>query len=243
MDSTEQEKIVHRADSRGLAFHGWLTSRHTFSFAGYHNPDRLHFGALKVINDDLVVGGRGFGAHPHDNIEIITIPLAGSLVHEDNTGQHVVIQPNDIQIMSAGKGITHSETNGSKTEEVKFLQIWILPQERNIAPRYEKKSFNPANRQDKFQVVVSPDENAESLWINQDAYLSWGNFAANNTFTYDLKKPGNGIYILVLEGEVEIAAETLSRRDALGLTNTERVELKTRQPTELLVLEVPMNIK
>lgn len=233
--------IVHKADSRGFADHGWLRSRHTFSFAGYYNPDRVHFGALRVLNDDIVAGGKGFGTHPHDNMEIVSIPLYGDLEHKDSTGTGEVIRTGDVQIMSAGSGLRHSEFNHSKEEEVHFLQVWVFPKERDITPRYDQKSFNVEDRMNKFQTVVSPqDDNA--LWINQDAHFSLANIDAGGTLTYEVKRPGNGVYFLVLNGDMEIADETLDTRDAVGVTDANEVIVKARSYAEVLAIEVPMEM-
>lgn len=243
MKATETNKIIHRADTRGLASHGWLTSRHTFSFAGYHDSDRMHFGVLRVLNDDIVAGGMGFGAHPHENMEIISIPLSGALEHRDSTGRHEVIRTNDVQIMSAGKGITHSEYNHSSTEAVNFLQIWIFPKNRNIIPRYEQKTFDPAERRNRFQLVVSPDRQQGSIWINQDAYLSLADLEQGAELNYVPHKQGNGLYVLVLSGEIEVDAERLFTRDAIGLSNPEKVLFKAYQPSKVLLLDIPMELQ
>jgi redox-sensitive bicupin YhaK (pirin superfamily) len=234
--------VVHKSDSRGSADHGWLRSRHTFSFAGYHNPDRVHFGALRVLNDDTVSGGNGFGTHPHDNMEIISIPLFGDLEHKDSTGTGEVIKTGDVQIMSAGSGLRHSEFNHSKEEEVQFLQIWVFPKERDITPRYEQKTFDPEDRMNKFQTVVSP-EGADALWINQDAYFSLANLDAGMELSYEVKKPGNGVYFFVLNGEINIADQSLDLRDAVGVTDTSEIHLKARSYAEVLAIEVPMELK
>lgn len=234
--------VVHKSDSRGSADHGWLRSRHTFSFAGYHNPDRVHFGALRVLNDDTVTGGKGFGTHPHDNMEIISIPLFGDLEHKDSTGTGEVIKTGDVQIMSAGSGLRHSEFNHSKEEEVQFLQIWVFPKERDITPRYEQKTFDPEDRMNKFQTVVSP-EGADALWINQDAYFSLANLDAGMELSYEVKKPGNGVYFFVLNGEINIADQSLDLRDAVGVTDTSEIHLKARSYAEVLAIEVPMELK
>ncbi len=234
--------VVHKSDSRGSADHGWLRSRHTFSFAGYHNPDRVHFGALRVLNDDTVTGGKGFGTHPHDNMEIISIPLFGDLEHKDSTGTGEVIKTGDVQIMSAGSGLRHSEFNHSKEEEVQFLQIWVFPKERDITPRYEQKTFDPEDRMNKFQTVVSP-EGADALWINQDAYFSLANLDAGMELSYEVKKPGNGVYFFVLNGEINIADQSLELRDAVGVTDTSEIHLKARSYAEVLAIEVPMELK
>jgi len=234
--------VVHKSDSRGSADHGWLRSRHTFSFAGYHNPDRVHFGALRVLNDDTVTGGKGFGTHPHDNMEIVSIPLFGDLEHKDSTGTGEVIKTGDVQIMSAGSGLRHSEFNHSKEEEVQFLQIWVFPKERDITPRYEQKTFDPEDRMNRFQTVVSPEE-ADALWINQDAYFSLANLDAGMPLDYEVKKPGNGVYFFVLTGDVEIANERLDTRDAIGVTDADAVPVKAKSYAEVLAIEVPMDLK
>lgn len=233
--------IVHKADSRGSADHGWLKSRHTFSFAGYYNPERMHFGILRVLNDDQVAGGMGFGTHPHENMEIVSIPLQGDLEHKDSTGRHKIIKQGDVQIMSAGTGIQHSEYNHSKDEEVHFLQIWVFPKEKDIEPRYEQKTYEPENRMNKFQTVVSP-EGGDALWINQDAYFSMANLDAGTRLNYKVNKPGNGVYLFVLNGDLEAADQSLSTRDAVGVSETESFELKAKSYAEVLAIEVPMQI-
>ncbi len=209
-------KIIHKADSRGYADHGWLQSFHSFSFANYHNPEKVRFGLLRVLNDDIVAPGMGFGTHPHDNMEIVTIPLKGELAHQDSTGNKEVIKAGEVQIMSAGSGLTHSEFNNSKKEFVNLFQIWVFPKEKNITPRYDQKIFDPEERKNKFQIVVSPDEKDGALWINQDAYFTLGNFDEGNSVKYEIKKNGNGVYIMITEGSAEIDGEVLSRRDAIG---------------------------
>lgn len=231
--------VVHKSESRGLANHGWLNSRHSFSFAGYHDPERIHFGALRVLNDDQVAAGKGFGTHPHDNMEIVSIPLYGDLAHKDSTGTEEVIKSGDVQIMSAGSGLRHSEYNHSKEEEVQFLQIWIFPKERNITPRYEQKTFSVEDRMNKFQTVVSP-EHSHAVWINQDAFFSMANLDAGTRLAYDLKKPGNGVYFFVLNGDINIANEKLDTRDAVGVTDSESIEIKASSYAEILAIEVPM---
>ncbi|OEK07227.1 pirin family protein [Roseivirga misakiensis] len=231
--------IVHKAESRGFADHGWLRSRHTFSFAGYHNPERVHFGALRVLNDDQVAAGKGFGTHPHDNMEIVSIPLYGDLAHKDSTGNEKVIKSGDVQIMSAGSGLRHSEYNHSQEDEVQFLQIWVFPKERDIEPRYEQKTFSAEDRVNKFQTVVSPEETS-AVWINQDAFFSLANLDAGTELTYEVKKPGNGVYFFVLNGELSIAGEKLDTRDAVGVSDTESAHLKASSYAEVLAIEVPM---
>lgn len=231
--------VVHTADSRGYANHGWLKSRHTFSFAGYYDPERVHFGALRVLNDDEVAAGQGFGTHPHDNMEIVSIPLFGDLEHKDSTGRHKVIKQGDVQIMSAGTGIQHSEYNHNADQDVHFLQIWVFPKERGIEPRYEQKSYSAEDRMNKWQTVVSP-EGGETLWINQDAYFSLANLDAGETLTYKTNKAGNGVYLFVLNGEVTAAGEKLDTRDAVGVSETDSFEVKAGSYAEVLAIEVPM---
>ncbi|GAB3537353.1 pirin family protein [Pontibacter brevis] len=234
------KKVIHKADTRGHANHGWLNSYHSFSFANYYNPERMGFGLLRVLNDDEVAPGRGFGAHPHNNMEIISIPLSGTLAHQDSTGNSKTIQTNEVQIMSAGTGLMHSEFNHSETEPVKFLQIWVFPKEEDIEPRYEQKSFKPEDRQNKLQTVVSPEQNNNAVWINQDAWFTLGTLKPGFAETYRLHQPDNGVYAFVLEGEVEIDGEKLSRRDGMGISETDAVNIKASSDAELLLMEVPM---
>jgi hypothetical protein len=231
---------VHKAASRGNADHGWLNSYHTFSFANYHNPERMRFGLLRVLNDDIVQPGEGFGTHPHDNMEIISIPLKGALAHKDSTGNEHVINTGDVQIMSAGSGLYHSEYNASKKDPVNFLQIWVFPKERDIEPRYDQKTYNKDERINKFQLVVSPEKSENMLWINQDAYFSMANLSKAGNVKYSINSKGNGIYLLVLEGSVTISGEKLDKRDAIGIEDAVEVEVYAHEDTELLVIEVPM---
>ena len=234
--------MIHKADTRGHANHGWLDSHHTFSFASYHDPSRVNFGVLRVLNDDNVKGGMGFGQHPHDNMEIISIPLKGSLEHGDNTGGHGIIKSGEVQIMSAGSGIAHSEKNASKTEAVNFLQIWVFPKEKNITPRYDQKEFKSSERINKLQTVISPEkENISSLWINQDAWFHLGNLKKGFTIDYALKKNGNGVYAFIIEGEVTINGQKLNKRDGLGVWETDKISISADTDTEVLLMEVPMN--
>lgn len=232
--------VLHQADTRGHANHGWLDSYHTFSFAGYHDPSRIHFGALRVLNDDVVKGGTGFGQHPHDNMEIISIPLRGALEHGDNTGGHGIIESGEVQIMSAGSGILHSEKNASKTEDVNFLQIWVFPKERNIQPRYDQKLFSASDRQNKFQTVVSPEKNNGALWINQDAWFSLGKLVAGVSTEYTIHKSGNGVYAFIIEGDVAIGDQKLNKRDGFGVWDVEKIVITAKQDAEVLLIEVPM---
>lgn len=234
--------ILHKANTRGHANHGWLDSYHTFSFAGYHDPTRIHFGALRVLNDDVVKGGAGFGQHPHDNMEIISIPLRGALEHGDNTGGHGIIKSGEVQIMSAGSGIAHSEKNASKTEDVNFLQIWVFPKEKNIQPRYDQKLFPASDRINKFQTVVSPEKSSGALWINQNAWFSLGKFDKTATIEYTLNKQGNGVYAFVIEGDVTINDQKLNKRDGFGVWDVEKISIVSDSQSEVLLMEVPMNL-
>jgi hypothetical protein len=233
-------KTIHRANSRGVADHGWLKSQHTFSFASYHNPQRMGFGTLRVINDDVVAPSGGFGTHGHDNMEIISVPLSGGLRHKDSMGNTHVIKHGEIQIMSAGTGLTHSEYNDSSTEPVNFLQIWVMPKQRDIPPRYGQHSYDPSKQQDAFQLLIAPASEHAPLWINQDAYFSLGNFAAGTSGEYRRHRDQNGMYVFVIEGEIEIDGETLGKRDAIGLNQIASVTLRATQASQLLVMEVPM---
>lgn len=231
--------IKHQANSRGQADFGWLHSRHTFSFGRYYDPSRINFGALRVLNDDIVQGGMGFGAHPHDNMEIVSIPLQGDLEHKDSTGNTEVIRTGDVQIMSAGTGITHSEYNHSKTEAVNFLQIWVLPKQRDITPRYQQITFDPSGRKNQFQTVVAPDDQ-QALWINQDAWFSLADLTASKGLTYHTHQQGNGIYTFVIDGEVKVNEAKLEARDALGVTSLDAITITATSDSQLLVIEVPM---
>ena len=231
---------IHRADSRGVAEHGWLHSRHTFSFASYYDANRMGFGKLRVINDDIVDGGAGFGTHPHDNMEIISIPLYGSLRHQDSMGNQHIINAGDVQIMSAGTGLTHSEYNGSETDPVNFLQIWVYPKFRNIKPRYDQVTLDPQQQKNQFAVVVSPDEQDGAVTINQDTWFSMGEFEANTTTSYQPKQAGNGVYLFIIEGEVSVENETLKKRDAIAIPTSNAVNIKVNKPGKLLAIEVPI---
>lgn len=227
---------------RGHANHGWLNSYHTFSFGGYHNPNKMNFGALRVLNDDTVNGGKGFSKHPHDNMEIVSIPLEGGLEHQDSMGNKTLIKKGEVQIMSAGTGVFHSEKNESGKAPVKFLQIWVFPAKKNIEPRYDQKIFNLAARKNKFQTVVSPlGTTDEGVKINKNAWFSLVDLENENTQTYNLKDKNNGVYVFVLEGEVEIDGQKLIKRDGLGITETELVTIKSSQDTEVLLMEIPMS--
>ena len=231
------EKIIHPATSRGHANHGWLDAHHTFSFAGYYDPKRMHFGVLRVLNDDRVAPGMGFGMHPHDNMEIISIVLEGALKHKDNMGNEGVIRPGDVQVMSAGTGVVHSEFNPSKDETVNLLQIWVFPNERGVQPRYDQKHFDAT--QNGLKTVVAPDGKDGALWIHQDAWFSMGQLDAGNTLSYTSHKAGNGSYIFVINGEIEVDGQPVSARDGLGLTNFETVSIKATGDAQFLIMDVP----
>lgn len=233
--------VLHKADSRGHADHGWLKSYHTFSFANYTNPERMHFGVLRVLNDDTVRAGRGFGTHPHDNMEIISIPLEGDLEHKDSMGNVTVIKNGDIQIMSAGTGITHSEYNKNRDKQVKFLQIWIFPNQKNVRPRYDQISLNPADRQNRLQQILSPNANDEGVYIHQNAWFHLGSFDKDVKAHYALKDSRNGVYAFVIKGDFTVGGHQISQRDGLGMWDLNGVDLVSNTAgSELLLMEVPM---
>jgi redox-sensitive bicupin YhaK (pirin superfamily) len=232
--------ITHPSESRGLANHGWLKSRHTFSFADYYNPERMGFGALRVINDDSVDAGMGFGTHPHRDMEIISIPLEGALEHKDSVGNSTVIRKGEVQIMSAGTGIAHSEKNASNTEAVKFLQIWVLPKKMGITPRYEQKVFSPEDRKNKIATVVSPDGRNGSVTINQNAFFSLVDLNQGKHVTYERQASGNGVYVFVLKGEVEIDGAKLETRDGVGIADFEAIKISASKDSDILLMEVPV---
>ncbi len=236
--------VLHKAGERGHANHGWLDAHHSFSFANYHNPEKVHFGVLRVLNDDVVAGGMGFGTHPHDNMEIVTIPLEGELAHKDSMGNGAVIRHNEVQAMSAGTGITHSERNPNADERVNLLQIWIFPKIRNIKPRYDQQIFDPKDRINKFQQIVSPIGDIHSgVQINQDAWFQLGDFARGAEATYQLQKKGNGAYIFMIKGVATVNGKLLNKRDALGVWDVDHVALKADEDAEILLLDVPMEVK
>ncbi|MCW3087532.1 MAG: pirin family protein [Sediminibacterium sp.] len=231
--------ILHTANSRGHANFGWLDSYHTFSFGNYHNPERVHFGALRVLNDDTVAAGMGFSKHPHDNMEIVSIPLSGDLHHKDSTGRDEIIRQDDVQIMSAGSGIAHSETNANADKPVKFLQLWIMPKEKNIEPRYEQKTFHPADRQNQVLTVAAPDDE-KAVFINQDAWLSLAKLSKDKLTAYQLHKEGNGVYAFILTGNVVINDQPLGARDGFGAWETGGIDIQATDDAEILLIEVPM---
>jgi len=234
--------LLHKAESRGHANHGWLNSHHTFSFANYYNPERMHFGVLRVLNDDRVAPGKGFGTHPHDNMEIISIPLEGDLEHKDSIGNTAVIREGDVQIMSAGTGVFHSEYNKNTDKEVKFLQIWVFPNKKNLEPRYDQISLREIEKDNAFYQVLSPNKDDQGVWINQNAWFHLGKFEAGKSETYKLKSEGNGVYAFILDGEVEIGNQKLGKRDGFGIWDTDEIEVKSISDSRVLLMEVPMNI-
>ncbi len=234
--------VIHKSETRGKANHGWLNSHHTFSFANYHNPERMNFGVLRVLNDDVVKQGMGFGTHPHDNMEIISIPLEGDLEHKDSMGNTAVIKEGDVQAMSAGSGITHSEKNKNSDKDVKFLQIWVFPKQKNITPRYDQISIKEIEKENKFYQIVSPNTDDQGVSINQDAWFHLGKFTKDTVEYYKIKQGGNGVYVFILEGEVEINGQKLFKRDGMGVWDTEKIEVKASKNARVLLMDVPMSL-
>lgn len=232
--------IIHQAATRGHADHGWLKSHHTFSFADYYNPDRMSFGALRVINDDFIEGAMGFGMHPHRDMEIITIPLEGALAHKDSIGTSSVIKKGEVQIMSAGTGIRHSEFNANQNDPVKLLQIWVMPEKMSVRPRYEQKEFSADARQNQLQLIVSPDGREGSVSINQKAFFSLSELDEDREITYQKKSEGNGIYIFLVKGKIEVNGEVLNVRDGLGIEAFEKLAIHSLEKSEILLMEVPV---
>ena len=235
------KSILFKATDRGTADYGWLKPNYYFSFAQYHDNTKVHFGLLRVLNDDFIAGGGAFSTHPHDNMEIVTIPFTGALKHKDSTGGEGVIQAGDIQIMSAGTGVQHSEANASATEPVTLFQIWVFPKERNIKPRYGQKTFDVTERANKWQTVVSPIDADNALWINQDARFSLTNLQAGAALDYSNSFKNNGVFLVVINGSVEVNGQPLNKRDALGISETEHFTVKASEDAELLAIEIPMN--
>jgi len=235
--------ILHKAESRGFADHGWLKARHTFSFANYYNPERIHFGVLRVLNDDTIGAGEGFGTHPHDNMEIITIPLKGDLEHRDSMGNASVIRHGEVQVMSAGTGITHSEFNHNKNEELSLLQIWVFPDKKDVEPRYGQITLNSNDRKNKFQQIVSPDPDDEGLWIHQQAWFYLADLDNNFISEYRLNKKDNGVYFFLISGEIIINEVKLNKRDGIGVWDTDNIKIETKEVSELLIMEIPLKNK
>lgn len=232
---------VYKAESRGKADYGWLKANYSFSFANYYNPERIHFGALRVLNDDVIAPSGGFDTHPHDNMEIITIPLSGRLAHKDSMGHTSYIESGDIQVMSAGKGVFHSEFNGSDSEPLNLFQIWLFPNVKNVEPRYQQIALNSLEKQNELYQILSPNKDDQGVWIYQDAWFHMGQLSAGWKDTYQLKKAGNGLYLMVIDGHVQVAAQTLSKRDAISVTDSPETEIEALTDSRILLMEIPMN--
>ena len=235
------KKIFHPASSRGAADHGWLQAKHSFSFANYYDSERVQFGALRVLNDDIIAPGMGFGTHPHDNMEIITIPLDGTLEHKDSMDNIGVIETDEIQVMSAGSGVYHSEYNKNKDQSVSLLQIWVFPNKKNVTPRYDQKNIKDLKKVNSFYPIVTPNQNGPGMWIHQDAWFHLGEFDKETRINYNINKKGNGVYAFLIEGSVQIDGESLEKRDALGIWDTEKFELLANPNSRILLIEVPLN--
>jgi redox-sensitive bicupin YhaK (pirin superfamily) len=234
------KKIYHSSSSRGEANHGWLHAKHSFSFANYFNPDRVQFGVLRVLNDDIIAPGMGFGSHPHDNMEIITIPLEGALEHKDSMDNVGVIEADEIQVMSAGTGVYHSEYNKNKDQSVNLLQLWVFPHTQNVSPRYGQKSIKELKTPNAFYPIVTPNPDGPAMWIHQDAWFHLGEFDKETKVEYSVHKNGNGVYAFVIDGEGNIAGQDLSKRDALGIWDTQSFSISAKKDSRILLLEVPM---
>ncbi|WP_371742314.1 pirin family protein [Flavobacterium sp. 7E] len=238
-----ENTVLHLANTRGTANHGWLESNHTFSFANYHNPERMHFGVLRVLNDDKVAAAKGFGTHPHDNMEIISIPLEGDLEHKDSMGNTTVIKNGDIQIMSAGTGVFHSEYNKNDDQLVKFLQIWVYPNKRNVTPKYDQITLNKSDRKNNFQQILSPNATDAGVQIQQEAWFHLGTFDQGFSSTYQLNKNTNGVYAFIIKGTATIENQDLNTKDGFGIWNTETITITANSSdTEILLMEVPMSL-
>ena len=238
------KSVLHKADTRGQADHGWLNTHHTFSFANYYNPERMNFGVLRVLNDDVVAAGKGFGTHPHDNMEIVSIPLSGDLEHKDSMGNTAVIKEGDIQVLSAGTGIFHSEYNHNKDQEVKFLQIWMFPKAKNVEPRYDQISLSEVKKTNEFYQILSPSKDDQGVWVHQDAWFYMADLETGKTAELQLKdSANNGFYFFVINGEVMVGDQKLSSRDGYGLWDIDKVKIAAKQNSKVLAMEVPMEIK
>jgi len=235
------KKIIHKADTRGFFDYDWLKTSHTFSFSSYYDPERVNFGMLRVLNDDFVAAGQGFGTHPHNDMEIVTIPLDGALAHKDSIGSEGVIYPDEIQIMSAGTGIRHSEFNHLQDGTSNFLQLWIFPDKKGHKPRYNQKSFNPEERRNKLQFIVTPEKNDDNLWLNQDTYISIVDLDNGNSINYKTHTQENGAYLFLIDGGIKVVDETLSKRDGIGIWDTDEFTIFAANDSQILIIEVPMN--
>lgn len=231
----------HSAETRGHADHGWLNANHSFSFAQYYNPKRMNFGALRVLNDDTIAPGMGFGTHPHDNMEIITIPLEGDLEHKDSMGNVGAINEGEIQVMSAGTGIQHSEYNKNQDKSINLLQLWVMPNAHNVSPRYDQKSIRELKKNNAFYQVLSPYTNDDGMWIHQEAWFHMGEFNKVTETEYQIKKTGNGVYIFVIEGSFAIGHQLLNKRDALGVWEADKISFVAQPDSKVLLVEVPMS--
>lgn len=234
--------VIHKANERGHADHGWLKAYHSFSFANWYHPEKVHFGVLRVLNDDTIAPGMGFGMHPHDNMEIITIPLEGDLAHKDSMGNEATIKFGDVQVMSAGTGVRHSEFNPNADQRTKLLQIWLFPNKQNVTPRYEQITLNTGDRHNRLQQILSPNENDEGVWIHQDAWFHMGKFDEGVSAVYELKKAGNGVYLFVISGNVTVDDTLLETRDAAGIWNVQSISLKAESDAEFLIMDIPMEL-
>jgi quercetin 2,3-dioxygenase len=232
--------VLHKADTRGHADHGWLNAYHSFSFASWYNPDRIQFGVLRVLNDDTIAGGMGFGTHPHDNMEIITIPLEGDLAHKDSMGNESIIKTGDVQVMSAGTGIRHSEFNPNATDRTNLFQIWVFPKIRNVEPRYQQISLDTTEQKNNFAQILSPNPEDAGVWIHQDAWFHLSDFDAGFSKNYELKKEGNGLYVFVISGTITVDGQELETRDGLGLTDFKTLDITATTDTKFLLMEIPM---
>ena len=235
------KKIIHKANSRGHFDYGWLKTYHTFSFSNYYDPERVNFGMLRVLNDDEIEGGQGFGTHPHNDMEIVTIPLEGAVAHKDSTGGEGVIYPDEIQVMSAGTGILHSEFNHLNDGTTKLLQLWIFPDKKGHIPRYNQKFFDSEERKNKLQFIVKPQKNDDNLWLNQDAYLSLADLEKNKSLSYKIHTKGNGVYLFLIDGKITIGDEILSKRDGIGIYETDEFSITAIKDSQILLIEIPMN--
>lgn len=236
------KSVLHKAATRGNANHGWLNSHHSFSFANYHNPERMNFGVLRVLNDDVVAPAKGFGRHPHDNMEIISIPLEGDLEHKDSMGNVTVIKEGDVQVMSAGTGVFHSEYNKNSDKDVKFLQIWMFPNQRNVTPRYDQISLEDDKMNNQLLQILSPNMDDEGVWAHQNAWFHIGHLENETKVEYDLKIKDNGVYVFVLDGDVKVEGQELNKRDGFGVWDTNRISIESCNSAKVLLMEVPMQM-
>lgn len=235
--------VLHKANTRGHADHGWLNAHHSFSFANYYDPERMHFGVLRVLNDDRIAAGKGFGTHPHDNMEIITIPLSGTIAHKDSMGNSGTINAGEVQVMSAGTGIQHSEFNHKQDEELRLLQIWLFPKKRQVTPRYQQLTLDPKDRNNAFQQVLSPSPDDAGVWIHQDAWFNIGKFDGGKSATYTIKREGNGVYAFVIDGDATINGQAVGKRDGLGVWDIDKLDINIgANGAEILLMDVPMRI-